>query len=66
MNTEVKEKLEVSKPTIAVRLDIPKKIHEKIVKHQFDLTGRMSRSVNFKQATIDLLTIATKSIKAKS
>lgn len=50
MSDEVKELLEVTKPTVAVRLDLPRRLHAKIKKHWNTLPR-----TKFEGAVIDIL-----------
>lgn len=48
--------------TVCMRVDVPEEIHQKIMKHKFDLTGRLGKKQNITDAAIDLLREATKNI----
>lgn len=51
MDNEVKEILELSKPTVGVRLELPKGLHKKAMKKH----GQNHRSWTFADSLIDLI-----------
>lgn len=59
---EFKEKLEVSKHTVAIRLDVPILLHRKVFAHKYHLTGQKGIRQTYSDAFIDLLEGATQDI----
>lgn len=59
MNVEDKKKDTTKKALI----EMPVRVHERIVRHQRRLIGKTQEKVTFADACVDLLDKATKSIK---
>lgn len=68
MESEVKEKLEVKKregndPVTMYLENIPGRVHKRMLRYRAEITGRMHRKVSIKEAYVEFLKEATRSIK---
>jgi hypothetical protein len=63
MRNEVKEKVEVDKEEgVAIRFQIPKSLHERIMRHRWSLCIEEKREVPFYEACTILLDQAVKAV----
>lgn len=64
MDTKVKELLEVKKrSTVSISLkEIPIGVHKRILKYKTQITGKYQRDFNLKQAYVEFLKEAAKTI----